>query len=188
MSVSSDFTLSYDLITMTGAVQPKDIRTVLTRAFDESAQALRGVGVLAVDAFSAPSDPEGPIGPRDAQTVLTRIFDSAAQAIRVIVSGVVSGTSYDLTYDTTILVDPTLATTFKLTLTGDCIINMASVIDNAQITFIILQDGTGGHTVTFNTNCKPNGTLTDIASAVSTITFIGSGTSWLEVSRTMGLL
>jgi hypothetical protein len=41
--------------------------------------------------------------------------------------------------------------------------------------------------VTFNTNFKPNGTLTGTISKTATVDFVYDGTNWYETSRITGL-
>ena len=61
-----------------GAVDPKDVQTVLTRVYDSIAQALRVMGIT------------GSIGSqevRDVKAVLTRVYDANNQALRVSIIG-----------------------------------------------------------------------------------------------------
>ena len=79
---------------------------------------------------------------------------------------------------------------FTLTTTGNCTINASSATSGTagqRVTFIVTDDTTGGHVVTFGSYFKPSGTLTGTASKTATVTFVKSGSYWYEVSRTTGL-
>lgn len=70
---------------------------------------------------------------------------------------------------------------------GNVQINATGGTAGQTVTFIITDDATGGHVVTFGTNFKPNGTLTGTANKTATVQFVYNGTYWYEVSRTTGL-
>ncbi len=78
----------------------------------------------------------------------------------------------------------TLATTEAV---GAVQINASNGVAGQKVTFIIADDATGGHVVTFGTNFKSSGTLTGTASKSATVDFVYDGTSWYEVNRTTGL-
>jgi hypothetical protein len=102
----------------------------------------------------------------------------------------VNGAAYALTYASTITCYMTNGNVFTLTTTGDCTINVHNTYTGTagqMATFIITDDGTGGHVVTFGTKFKPSGTLTGTANKTATVTFAFDGSNWYEVSRTTGL-
>jgi hypothetical protein len=78
----------------------------------------------------------------------------------------------------------TLSTT---TAVGNVQINATGGTAGQRATFIITDDATGGHVVTFGTNFKPSGTLTGIANKSATVDFVYNGTNWYEISRLTGL-
>lgn len=49
--------------------------------------------------------------------------------------------------------------------------------------FIFTSDATGGRVITFGTGFKSTGTLTTVASKISTIWFATDGTNWCEMGR-----
>jgi hypothetical protein len=64
-------------------------------------------------------------------------------------------------------------------------VNCAAVAPNGAILHLFITEGAGTGTVvaTFGTHFKSTGTLTTASSGKSTITFIGDGTNWNEISR-----
>ena len=76
---------------------------------------------------------------------------------------------------------------FTLTTTGNCTINASNGVAGQRTTFIITDDATGGHVVTYGTNFEASGTLTGTADKTATIDFVYDGANWYEVSRTSGL-
>ena len=180
-----------------GSISPRDVKTVLTQAFDPTTNTLKVIAVM-------PSSMVGAVNPRDVQTVLTQVFDSIANALKVTVVGtivvtsahvtgdlVVDGSvtvgSVDLAYAAILNIDITQGLVFRLTVTGDCQINATSVVKGQPVIFIITQGGVGNYTVTFGNNFTASGTVIDLVGRTDTLLFIGTDTSWLEVARTVNL-
>ncbi len=99
-----------------------------------------------------------------------------------------SGEVIALSFADPIACDMDAGTVFTLTTTADCTINASNGTAGQRTTFIITDDATGGHVVTFGTNFKPNGTLTGTAGKTATADFVYDGTIWYEVSRTSIML
>ena len=160
-----------------GAVDPRDVQTVLCRVFDSMVNALN---VLRV----AGGTLEGSQDPRDVKTVLTRVYDSANQALRVTM---INGESVALTYTDPLEVDMSLASQFTVTATtavGNTTINATGVaIASLEVTFILTGDATGGRVVTFGANFDATDTLILSANDQSVIKFMSDGIAWREVCR-----
>lgn len=91
-------------------------------------------------------------------------------------------------YAATLAVTPNASITYyqPALLTGVMTVNATlttSYVGDEQ-TWILLSDTTA-RAVTFGTGYTPNGTITPNISKVATIKFVYSGTSWVEVSRTL---
>lgn len=74
----------------------------------------------------------------------------------------------------------------KITLTGNCTLTLSNVIAGRTYVFYIVQDGTGGRTITFPSSCRASGgsnfgtpTLTTTASRLSIVTLTAYTTSIL---------
>jgi hypothetical protein len=103
---------------------------------------------------------------------------------------IINGAVSALTNSSTISCDMNTGNVFTLSTTtavGNVQINATNGVAGQRATFIITDDATGGHVVTFGTNFKSNGTLTGTASKTATVDFVYNGTNWYEVSRTTGL-
>lgn len=92
-----------------------------------------------------------------------------------------------LTYAGTISLDPALATTYTTTTvngTGNATINATSAGTAGQrITIIVTNDATSPKVITFGTNFTSLRTLTGTISIAKSVTFISTGSTWQEVSR-----
>ena len=117
----------------------------------------------------------------------SRGFSGPLRVDGQISGSMVTGALKALTYATSIDVDMDEGNAFTLTTTGDCTVNASNGFAGQRVTFIITDDATGGHQVTFGTNFKSNGTLSGTANQAATVDFAYDGTSWYEVSRTTGL-
>ena len=75
-----------------------------------------------------------------------------------------------------------------LTLTGNCALTFSAPLGPSNLTFRLIQDGTGSRTVTWPAACKwASGTaptLSTAASAVDIISFYYNGTNYYGVSNT----
>jgi hypothetical protein len=100
---------------------------------------------------------------------------------------VINGGVKALSFANPLAVDMDDGNVFTLTTTGDCTINASDGQAGQRATFIITDDATGSHAVTFGTNFKANGTLTGTADKTATVDFACDGTDWCEVSRTTEL-
>jgi hypothetical protein len=85
----------------------------------------------------------------------------------------------------TIALDPTTADLFAIIPTGAATINCATVASK-RISFVITTSGTTTYAITFGTNFKSAGVVNTgtTSGKVWTVSFIGDGTTFYEVSRT----
>lgn len=100
-------------------------------------------------------------------------------AIPALVSSALSATTG------TVSLDPTTRDIAAVTPTGDVTVN-ASTTPAKRLTFIITTSGTTSYNVTFGTNFKSAGVLATgtTTAKVWTVSFIGDGTTFTEISRT----
>lgn len=81
------------------------------------------------------------------------------------------------------LPDVTINTLHRITLTANCAITLPTPAPGKSFTVVLVQDGTGSRTVTWNGTIKwPGGTtptLTTTASKEDVITFLCTNVSWL---------
>ncbi len=95
-----------------------------------------------------------------------------------------------ITYAASITPDPFVGNVVEVTLTGALTINAPGngpYVAGNTLTFILIQDGTGGRVTTFNAAYKTNWTPVTTASKTNTITFAYDGTSWWQVSAVTGM-
>lgn len=92
-------------------------------------------------------------------------------------------TIVELVYDSDISCDTTLGDIYTLTTTGNCTINAVGGRDGQRIKFIITDDSTGRHRVTFGTGFTSLGTLVGIADTTQSVEFTYDGSTWLESER-----
>lgn len=76
-----------------------------------------------------------------------------------------------------------------ITPTGNCIFNASAGFVGQRVTFVVTTSGTTSYTMTFGTNFKTVGTLSTgtITSKVFTVSFVYSGSEWVEESRTAAM-
>jgi len=95
-----------------------------------------------------------------------------------------------ITYAASITPDPFVGNVVEVTLTGALTINAPGngpYVAGTTLTFILIQDGTGGRVTTFNAAYKTNWTPVTTASKTNTISFAYDGTSWWQQSAVTGM-
>lgn len=125
-----------------------------------------------------------------AQHQSVRLVRSSDTNYRTTGGGSGTAASTTLTSATTIALDATANTTFKLTPAHTATVNAAAVLAAGRvIDLIVTTSGTTSYTLTFGTNLKSTGTLatgtTDAKKFV--VRFISDGVEWIETSRTAAL-
>lgn len=84
--------------------------------------------------------------------------------------------------------DPYLGQYIEMTLTGAITVNApVSPYSGQLLTFVFIQDGTGGRVVTWNAVYKFNWTPTTTAAKRNSITFMYDGTSWNQTATAINL-
>ncbi|MGB0664394.1 MAG: hypothetical protein ACPGMR_11475 [Pontibacterium sp.] len=80
--------------------------------------------------------------------------------------------------------------TFKMTLSGGGVSVGApsGAYKNQKLSFIFVQDATGGRSISFNSVFKTAGTVSTTANSTSYFEFVFDGTSWIQQSFQTGLL
>lgn len=104
----------------------------------------------------------------------------AAPAFRTLTASDISGVS-TVTFSATPVFNASafLSPVFKITLTADVTSSTISNPTSGQrITFIIVQDGTGGHNFAWPTNTKGSSNIGGNAGEVSVQSFVYDGTNW----------
>lgn len=120
----------------------------------------------------------------------TSFTPNADKVAQITGSGKVIGGSVTPTYAATIALDAFLqySTFISIALTGALTLTTATVANPGAILNIQLgSDGTG-RTTTFSTGFRSTGTLAGTASKIFLIQFISDGTTWNEVSRSVGAI
>ncbi len=95
-----------------------------------------------------------------------------------------------IAYAASITPDPFVGNVVEVTLTGALTINAPGngpYVPGQTLTFILIQDGTGGRTMTFNAAYKTNWTPSTTAGKTNTIRFVYDGTSWWQQSAVTGV-
>jgi len=93
----------------------------------------------------------------------------------------INGAVVPLTNASTISCDMSLGNVFTLSTTtavGNVIVNATNGTTGQRGSFIITDDATGGHTVTFNTGFQAGKVITGIASTVQIVEFVYNGSTW----------
>lgn len=106
----------------------------------------------------------------------------------------------NVTYAASITPNPYAGETIKVTLTGNITINNTASTSGqgsgtapagqhlgVKMTFILVQDSSGGHSVTWGSAYKTSWTPTTTSNAINTISFVYDGTNWNQVSASVGL-
>jgi hypothetical protein len=84
--------------------------------------------------------------------------------------------------------DPFAGQFIEMTLTGAITVNApASAYNGQQVTFIFIQDATGGRVVTWNAVYRVNWTPTTTAAKRNTITFVYDGSIWNQTATGLNL-
>lgn len=94
------------------------------------------------------------------------------------------------TFAATYVPDPYLtAGTIELTLTANITINVPTqtCAPGTKLTLVLIQDATGGRTMTFGAGYRTNWTPVTTASKANMIAFVYDGTSWFQVASATGL-
>lgn len=100
------------------------------------------------------------------------------------------GGSTSVAYAASITPDPYVATTYVVgTLTGNLSVAApANAHQGAKLRFRLVQDATGGRTVTWDSSFKVSGSaVSTTASKISTVDFEYDGASWVQVGGLAGL-
>lgn len=96
-----------------------------------------------------------------------------------------------LDFSATPTIDCDESESFDITLTADITgVTIKNAHKGRRVTIIFIQDSTGGYTVTWTTTVLLTGgafTITTTASVASAITFLYTGSQWIEISRALNL-
>lgn len=94
-------------------------------------------------------------------------------------------------FSTPYVPDPTQGESVEMTLTGNVTINVptASCFAGQRLLLLLVQDGTGGRTITFGAGFKvaSGWTPSTTASKVNSIEFVFDGTNWIQVAGQVGM-